>query len=563
MNTPRSKSRTGWLIGAAAGICVAASHAVAGPAAPTVGENDPWALFGSFPPGVDAAAVLNAPGQRLFQDPGGRAVRAALARTGMFSQTVRAWTGLANALGYTEDEAATALLGRRVIVAWDRLITPAGGAAGALATVARFDTRWAVIAEVNHDTARAIRASLKAAPRRTVGGRVIYTIDAGRIAMAVTDDAEHTRVLIAPVEAASLLDALLTALRTPTEPAGPGLTGAAPENPDPTPDLGAAARSVLGEVEPGWSAVAAFRLPGSDRPTALELRTNSGAWGLRFASDLQLTGPDDQQAGAPVGVLAAAGGDALFAAAFSGGPALSEGAIDLRLSARTIGSEPAEPQDTRTDPLVHDRGSVIVLHTADAGPNADTAPHHRARTAVLQVITHAASDAPFAERIDRLISTAIGGDNPPSHRGLFPDAVRSHTMPATMMTGDPDAQTGDGLWPGRGARVAWSIAPDAADRAGVVSIAIGTASVDPSGLARKGREAWERGADDFDPSVITAGRARPAALAGLLGTDTAGPLLNLARAVDRIEWTVRRTNNLTRGEVLLRLTDPAATLGAP
>jgi hypothetical protein len=293
--------------------------------------------------------------------------------------------------------------------------------------------------------------------------------------------------------------------------------------------------------------VAAVRLPGTDRPVAAELRTAKGAWGLRFAGPIALTGPDGSEAGAPVGVLAEAGADALFAAAFSGGPGLTDGAIDMRMR---LGEPPADATPAHSDALVYDRGSVVVLHADGSGAGSRD-------WAVLQIVTHAVSERPFAERIDLLISGAVGGETPPAHRGLFPEAVRSHEIgPA------PDSEESDGLWPGDGARVAWALAPEAGDRAGVVSIALGNAGADPAALAREGRAAWDRGAHDFDPSMLSAGRARPAALADLFG-EAGGPLVDLARAVDRVEWTIRSFDGLTRGEVLLRPADPAARLGGP
>lgn len=530
------------IVRAAGVVALAAASTLAGappipptPPAKTDQPADSWSLLAPLPPGVDAAAVLDAPGRRLFTDPAARAVRGALARTGMFSQTVRAWSGLAAALGYTEDEAAAALLGGRVTVVWDGLLAGSGGVAGAFATANRLDTRWAFAAEVDKDTARALRAKLKAAPRRTVAGRVVYTIDAGRIAMAVADDAADTRVLIAPVGSSGLLDALLGGIQA-------GAADAERGN-----GLGDGARAALGNVEPGWVGVAALRVPGSDRPVAAELRTAQGAWGLRFAGAIPLTGPDGSGAGAPVGVLAEAGADALFAAAFSGGPGLANGAIDVRMR---LDEPPADGTPEPLDPLVYKSGSVVILH-------ADTRGKGSREAAVLQIITHAASSRPFAERIDLLISGAIGGETPPAHRGLFPGAVRSHEIGTVPRTDESDR-----LWPGDGARVAWALAPENGDRAGVVSIALGSAGSDPAALAREGRDAWDRGAHDFDPSMLSAGRARPAALADLFG-GAGGPLVDLARAVDRVEWTIRSVDGLTRGEVLLRPADPAARLGGP
>lgn len=524
--TPPRATRSSPRLAALAGCLIAAfaTPAVAG-AAP-----DPWSLLADLPPAVDAAAVLDRPGERLWSDPTGRLCRAVLSGTGLFEQTERAWAGLARALGYTEDEAAAALLGGRVVVAWDGLTGHGREAA------ARADTRWAILAEVNRETARALRNRLRATPRRTVGGRVIYSIDAGRVAMALVEQADQTRVFIAPNQAVGLLEAWLRNAGAP----GPAPAGG----------VGLDAHRLLGPVEPGWVALAAVRPPNTDGPAGLELRAEHGAWTLRFAAPATGAAPG----GAPVGVLHEVGGDALLAAAFSRGPRLSPDALELGL--RLGAPEPAGTE--RGSQLRTGRGVVVVVRSQERADDARTVP-------VAQVITHAETDAGFAERADRLISALIAGDAPaaaPQHRGRFPQAVRTHALPDTPADASDPSRPPD-AWPGPRAIVAWCIAPDDPDRAGAVSVAVAPRGVDPAALARKGREAWLRAGDRDDPGVITAGVAHPAALADLFPDRARGPAGALARAVDRAEWTVRQHNGAVRGSLHLRFNPAPARLGAP
>lgn len=471
-----------------------------------------------LPPGVDAVAVLDRPGERLWSDPAGATIRAALSETGLFTQTQHAWAGLATALGYAQDEAATALLGRRVIIVWEDLAAQA--APGALGAAARAETRWAVMAEIDRETATSLRTHLGATPRRTVAGRVIYSIDAGRVAMALTEAGGETRVLIAPNAGIGLLESWLSS------------AGAVRRTED---SMGVQTKAVLGNVEPGWVAVAAIRVPGAEQPTGIELRTAGGAWGLRFAMRSE---EPHTPTGVPMGVLNQIEGDPLLAAAFSGGPRFGESSLDLGIRIGARGTE--GPDDA---PLRAGQGVVLVVRSQE--PSTQNMP-----SPTVQFITHSVTDTGFAEQADRMISRMIGGEHPPHHRGAFPHAVRTHTTPALA---GAEAKQGWSLWAGRPTRVAWCLGPDQADRSGVISMAIAPEGADPSSRALEGRQAWDRGGNDHDQAMITAGTARPADLAALFDPDGTWALSGLAAGVERMHWTARLLDGTVRAEVLLRL----------
>jgi hypothetical protein len=540
-------------------------------------------MLAALPGAVDAAAVLDRPADLLLTDPAGRAARMLVARTGLFTQTQRAWAGLSEALGYTQEEATRALLGRRVVVAWAGLTGDASdpdGASGPIGPVrafgaaARADTRWLVIAEIDRATADAVRTRLRPAPRRTLDGRVIYSIDAGRTAMALLDHDTNTpdavaltRVLIAPVQGVGLLETVLAA--TADRPA------------DASNPLGARARTLLGATRPGWAAIAAIRPPGSADPSVIEFRTAGPAWGIRFAA------PSDQAMtnGAPIGVLAHVADDALLAAAFAKGPRFGPGGLDLRfnLDARPNNDDVDDGRDDPAGsggaPLDLRHGTVVALLRAAPVPDDSGAlgvPGVSEVPAMIgQVITHAAiiDGTPFAERTDRLISDMIGGENPPTHRGRFPDAVRTHTI--EPQSKGSDAAEAD--WPGDHARVAWAVGPDPVEpngpaqadpaqpgpTAGVLSMAFGPRRTDPAQAARAGRDAWTAGRADTDPSMLAAGRARPAELIAMLNPPTSSPLLTMAASIARIEWTVRLRDGLARGEILILIQDHPTRLGSP
>lgn len=509
--------------------CALAAHA-----------DEPWSLLAGLPPTVDAAAVLDRPGVRFWEEDAGRAARAAISGTGLFSKTERAWAGLSAALGYTEAEAARALLGGRVVVVWEGLAKANGkGAAGA---VDRADTRWAMVTELDRDTARAVRARLNASPRRTTGGRVLYSLDAGRVLMALSDPDEtgiaaepataRTRMVIAPERAAGLMVELLNPSRA-----------AAPDAETGDGSMGERARAVLGNVEPGWAAVAALRTPGAAEPGVIEIRGSGVAWGLRFAAPAEQPA-SEAPTGVPVGVLDAYRDGVLLAAVFSSGPTFTDRGMGMDIRLRADARSRSDTESAQ--PLAVDAGSALILRAAP-GPGSPGM--------LAQLVTHARASSGFGGTVDRIVSAMIGGQTPPEHSGAFPGAVRTHPIP-------DDPRRAGKPWHDGDAEMAWCLRPDDEDRSGIVSMAMGPRGSDPAKAAREAREAWARLAHDRDPTMITAGLAHPAALLDAFAPDAPEPIASGARSIERVEWTVRLRDGVIRGEVLLRPAPRGAGLGA-
>lgn len=477
-----------------------------------VQDETPWSVFGVLPAQVDTAAAFNRPGTMLLASSPTRVATEAAAEAGLFRETRRAWGALAHTLGLSTDDAARTLLGGRVVIGWQGL-----AADGMVAAAASADARWVLIAEIDAATARQVRSRLNAVPRRIVGDRAVYSVDAGRMGMAVVEVGSTARLVLAPNGAAGLLDAVVLGQDAP------GV-------------LGRMGSDALGEVRDGWSALLVVRIPGEDHAAAGELRSSAEGWGLRFAARSE---SDENPAGAPIGALGEVGGDAVLAVATAGAPRASGNQLDLRVRLGAV-EEPGPSPEVRFE-----SGAVMVLReTHDAVGVAGL-------TALL--VTRAQTDDRFPERLDRMVSGMIGGHHPPEHRGAFPEAVRTHTI---------GEEIGE-AWPGPDGQVAWCFGQDAGGPSGVVAVAVAPSGVDPSGVARKGREAWDRGASLNDPSVITTGYALPARMAGLLGLPESSPMTALAKAVNRADWTVRRADGFVRGDIRLRFTPEAARLGAP
>jgi hypothetical protein len=487
-------------------LAVSCGHALAAP------DDAAWAVFGALPAQVDAAAAFDRPGTALLVGGPTRAATDAAAGAGLFRETRRAWGALAHTLGLSTEDAARTLLGGRVVIGWQGLATD-----GVVAAAVRADARWVLIAEIDAPTARQVRARLNAVPRRIVGDRAVYSVDAGRMGMAVIEDGAAARLVLAPNEAAGLLDAVVLGQDAPSV-------------------LGRMGSEALGQVEDGWSALVVIRIPGEDHAAAGELRSSPEGWGLRFAARSE---PGESHTGAPVGVLDQVGGDAVLAVATAGAPRASGNQLDLRVRLGAVDNPGPAPE------VRFESGAVVVLReTQDAVGVAGL-------TALM--VTRARTEDRFPERLDRMVSGMIGGKHPPEHRGAFPEAVRTHTI---------GEEIGE-AWPGRDGQVAWCFGQDPGGPTGVVAVAVAPSGVDPSGVARKGREAWDRGASITDASVITTGYALPARMTGLLGLPESSPMTALAKAVERADWSVRRVDGFVRGDVRLRFTPEAARLGKP
>lgn len=470
-----------------------------------------------MPEGMDLVAVFNASGDN---DEPRRALGSAsglLGDLGLMRQTLRSWTELSRTLGYSEAEAGEALLGGRIVVGWRG---PAGlgvndlDAGGFFGALNAADTGWLLIAPVPEPTARRISSRLDAVPRRISGGHAVYTVDSGRTGMAVVRHGETWRLIVSPTSNADLLDACLARLR-----AG-----------EPDHARSEAAMGLLGDVNPGWSALMLAYPRDIEGAIALSLRGSRGTWTMGFA------GRADARHGAPVGLLGEIGGDALVAIASAGDPLEHDGSLSIGIDLIGNTLNQIAPPSRR----VHfDTGCALAL-TGDSDGSTLTA----------LVTARGRSDASFAQAADQAIAELIADPhNQPLYRGLFPDAVRTHTV------------EGSEGWPGDRTRVAWCLGPDADDRSGVVALAIGSDARVSSATARHGREAWSRLADVVEDDAVSVGYARPARLAEALGMG-GDPVSMLARQFDRVSWDIRQQAGVVRGTVTLRISPTKARLGA-
>ncbi|RMH28307.1 MAG: hypothetical protein D6692_05550 [Planctomycetota bacterium] len=472
---------------------------------------DPFAKLDALPSDVQLAAVFDAPGAGWLREGTGLVATGLAGQTGLFARTRTSWANLAQTLGMTIEQADASLLGGTVVVGWRA--PKDDGLLGALGSA---DTGWILISEVDQPTAALARERLRAVPRRIAFGTAVYSIDGGRIGMALIEGERSRQLLIAPVENAELIDECLGRLRRGVGDPGPGRE----------------TRELLGPVDPGWSGIAAVRI-GDDQalPVALVIRAGEREVGVRFAAR------GTAEAGAPLGLLDRIGGDALLAMVSGGNPLGGEdGSIRLGFSLRAA---PSNPKDSPQRSLSTEDGYALIMR--ESGDGSMTAA----------IAARARSDAAFARTVDETLARVVDPSSPPDFGGRFPEAVRTHT-----------GKQNDGTrWPGDRAQIAWCMHADAADRSGMIALAFGDAGSDAAREARHTREAWTEGDDLFDPTIVSAGYAMPARLVKAAGMES-NPVGLIGRAVERADWTVRQQGEIVRGEIRLRFLEPGARLGA-
>lgn len=463
-----------------------------------------------LPPDMDVIAVIDGPGARADVDEADApSTLQALDDLGLMWETRRSWAGLAEALGYSQEEAASALLSERIVVGWRGLKNNA-----VLGAIKVADTGWVLVAPVPEQTARRMRDRLNAVPRRISGGHAVYSIDAGRTGMAVVRYDDEWRMVLAPTANAALLDECLTYWKA-------GL--------DESTNSDIAGR-LAGEIEPGWSALVLANLEEiAGGQVVFSLRGSDDFWTVGFAARV------NAKHGAPVGLLGEIGGDALLAAASAGDA--WDGSSPLLL-----GIELEDVASSDRAGIRFDSGYAMVFREGSTESSSMTA-----------IITgRGAGEENFAREADLAFSKMIADSgNVPAHRGLFPDAIRTHTSKG------PDGSA----WPGNQRRVAWCYSSDADGRSGVFSMSVGSDTTEVSRLARHGREAWSRVVDWNESDAVSVGYARPNKLVEMLdgGID---PVSLVVAQLDYATWDIRQHGDVMRGTVTMRLAPSNARLGS-
>ncbi len=512
----------------------------------------PFDALRMAPDSVDAAAVFNNPARTLLLSDSGRALRAALATSGVFTHTEHAWSALAQALGADTDQTITDLLGRRVIVVWDGLVRQPGASAGLADAL---DTRWTLVCEVDQGYLGRIRERLKPVKRDIVQGRPLYAIEQGRYGIVLLDapaPSRPARVLLAPKDGTRLLTRVLGAIL--------------PLGEDPASDRGSildGRRSLTEQLAPPhpgdpWAVSWLIQAPPSTasarrRAVAGVISLDEAGLMLRFATDIPA--PPDL-GDAPASLLDAADADAPLALAVARLPDLLIAEHRLGLS-MGVGETPSAP-DPRAGPDLFNAPGLLVL-TGDA---ADAGPHE---SSALTVFVRRPKDDPaptaadFARRCDDVMRRLIGQYDPaqaPDYGGAFPGAVR--TQHIEILPSDDGAS--DPAWPGQRPSLSW--ASGTLRDAGALCVSLGGARADTATRVSRFLDAartLDALSEQPPPSgVLLRGRMRPAQVMELLG-DSSSIDSAISRLVGTVSCDIERSpTGGVRGSLTLGLRrDPA------
>lgn len=385
------------------------------PAAAAQEQAEPWGLLDSFPAEIDVVAVLDNPAEHLLSETGRRS-RKLLGSAGMFGKSHRAWGALGELFETDADGVIGTLLSGRVVVLVDSVF---GRSINPLKLISNADTNWVVMAEVDGSDLKGLRKKLKPVPREIVHGVAVYGLESGRywFVMLKGEDGKKSRVMLSPKGGRELLERGLLAVledgELDEESVLPSWTGSG--------EWSVALRARVG----GAGGLLGERWGGAGKHLKA-LVGESETDGLEISMTLPIEG-EIPRGHAPLGLLGALGEDTVMAMAASPVMRLvfgDDGSFTVTLKDSLI------PDGTVLEPT----GSLFVVSADDTG-NLGRDSGQMGMT-VMSVFGMGEVDA---GSIDELIEPLVfddGGARYPrarktgqgSYGGMFPDAIRSHTV---------------------------------------------------------------------------------------------------------------------------------------
>jgi len=380
--------------------------------------DDPWGLVDSFPPDIDLVVVVDNPAEQLLSDPG-RGTRSFLGSIGMFSKTRRAWGAIGELFATDVDGVIDRLLSGRVVLLADSLMENSESPLKLMYTA---DTNWVVTTEIDEDSLAELRAKLKPVPREIVSGVAVYGIESGRywLVMLNAKDGESARVMLSPKDGRALLERSLEALVQRGRDADAGVP------------RWAADRS--------WSIAARVRVDQwirrlwdtgtiSDHAEHIRMIVGRHDNGLEVSLALPFDG-EIETGHAPVGLLSGLDEDIVLAMASSSITRLildDEDGLSISLKQDQIDSAIVNGS-TVLEPL----GSLFIFHREDLERAKDENSMGMTVLASFGVgeVDAASMDAIIEPLVfeEGGLFQGIGQRDMGSYNGLFPEAVRSHSV---------------------------------------------------------------------------------------------------------------------------------------
>ncbi len=556
---------------------------------------NPFLWLEDVPAAVDAAAVLNNPAEHFLLNDSGRFIRRLFALAGVFTHTEHAWEALSKAFNAETDETIRSLLSRRVVVVWDGI----GLSSESIFKFAdAIDTQWALVCEVDPLYLQRIRKQLKPVRRRIERGHSVYAIEQGRYEIVLLNPQDNHRggsgdqpdgwdgaaIILAPRKGSSLLDHVLESytigprfsdnqgsqadqrrgrsivqgheeLIASVEVGGDWAVAWIAQLDQFLPSQGILSRQIPAEKQsPGRTAVGVI--------SVAQRRVSLG-----FATNLELELGDDD---APVGLLSAVGGDAIFAAASSQTPSILVERHLFHMISRAKPAADHAPSDTLGFPggpglVMLSKASRVPEHTSGSSGQS----HPIALTMLTQLDRPGTPDEPVAVRVDRIMHNlfvAHAQSEAPDYQGKFPRAVRTYAIERRPFGGEDNTEKKhSGKTPALGDLVKFSwLAIDGNDPFMILSLAPGDCDTTRE-IRWIGQAAQSLESIPDQPrvtGVMTRGFFKPAKAIELLDSSSTIDLA-ISKFITGIEWDIARIPLGVGGTVSIEFSERAglSTLG--
>ncbi len=481
-------------------------------------QESPWETIARYPGDIDAAMVLDRAAERVLLNDSGLDIRSTFTSLGLFAETDRAWSALAETFGINSDQAIEALFSGRVVIMWDHIDELGINPLGLLSTA---DTGWVLSAEVTDSFVRQVRRKIKPVPRRIHAGKPVYAIEHGRFHLAVIDAKDTARasggalMIVASKRGAQLVNRVIDSML-------PDAAAPAPSR------LAIQAAAMNPKLRDGWVAAAAVAVddmidatdikPERQPVATMVVWAGDSGWDLSIKSDAEASSSDNA---APVGLLGAVGGDALLAVANAGPISISSDSFSFDIGFMLERADPNQGQNQPTQST----GSLMLI-------SDDSSP--------VMTVMSSVQCAPesYAQTVDAYFENALADPataEGPSFQGKFPSAIRTHLL-------DDQTPEAAGGWLDDKVQVSW-----------ISGISQGEPQVifafGPKGTPTSNRVRWLNEAarklqaipgHATNPAILSQGFARPQKLSPLLLGNTPGVIAGILDAVDHVRWEIRK-----------------------
>lgn len=422
---------------------------------PSNDVSSPFVWLERIPDSVDAAIVLNNPAQQFLLDDSNQSIHELATLGGLFTNTQSAFTGLLSAFGKDSQETMRALFSKHVVVLWDTddsdsikspmfILNPS------------LDMNWTLVCEVEIKHLKQLQASFNPTPRSIEKNHTVLAIEQGRFNLLVLKEQHQedhlATVILAPKKSQRLFKEIISAYADDKQTHRPILS----EHEDllaeiPTENEEWIAAWVV-QFDRASNKQSKSACIGTFSPTPVGLESY-------FATDLQIASTQSQ---APVGLLSAAGDDAIAAIAMASTPGFEVTNNSIGAQVPFFFGTKTPQNQIETDSassLTGGPGFLIMRELTQKSDSTESINRSLAVTMFLQFLEPGADNSQTqAQHVDQVMYDLVAAFDPsqaPSYQGRFPNAIRTHQLdfnrsnPDQLDPGkaDPFANSWPGLFP--------------------------------------------------------------------------------------------------------------------